>query len=65
MTIGIGLLGLGTVGAGVAEILLNPQGRHPLVGQLALKRVAVRDLNRPRPVELPAEMLCTDPASRW
>jgi len=61
MTIGIGLLGLGTVGAGVAEILLNPQGRHPLVGQLALKRVAVRDLNRPRPVELPAEILCTDP----
>ena len=61
MTIGIGLLGLGTVGAGVAEILLNPQGRHPLVGQLALKRVAVRDLSRPRPVELPAEILCTDP----
>jgi homoserine dehydrogenase len=61
MTIGIGLLGLGTVGAGVAEILLNPQGRHPLVGQLALKRVAVRDLNRGRPVDLPAEVLCTDP----
>ena len=61
MTIGIGLLGLGTVGAGVAEILLNPQGRHPLVSQLALKRVAVRDLNRPRPVDLPAEILCTDP----
>ena len=61
MTIGIGLLGLGTVGAGVAEILLNPQSRHPLVGQLALKRVAVRDLNRPRPVDLPAEILCTDP----
>ena len=61
MTIGIGLLGLGTVGAGVAEILLNPQGRHPLVGQLALKRVAVRDLSRPRPVDLPAEVLCTDP----
>ena len=61
MTIGIGLLGLGTVGAGVAEILLNPQGRHPLVSQLALKRVAVRDVNRPRPVDLPAEILCTDP----
>ena len=61
MTIGIGLLGLGTVGAGVAEILLNPEGRHPLMGQLALKRVAVRDLSRPRPVDLPAEVLCTDP----
>ena len=61
MTIGIGLLGLGTVGAGVAEILQTPNGRHPLVGDLALKRVAVRDLNRPRPIELPSEILCTDP----
>ena len=61
MTIGIGLLGLGTVGAGVAEILLNPEGRHPLVGQLQLKRVAVRDLQRPRPVNLPAEIVGTSP----
>ena len=61
MTIGIGLLGLGTVGAGVAEILQTPDGRHPLVGELALKRVAVRDLNRPRPIDLPSNILCTDP----
>ncbi len=61
MTIGIGLLGLGTVGAGVAGILATPEGRHPLVGELALKRVAVRDLNRPRPVELAPELLTTDP----
>jgi homoserine dehydrogenase len=40
MTIGIGLLGLGTVGAGVAAILASPQGRHPLVADLELKRVA-------------------------
>jgi len=61
MTIGIGLLGLGTVGAGVAEILQTPQGRHPLVADLALTRVAVRDLNRARPVNLPAGIVCTDP----
>jgi len=61
MTIGIGLLGLGTVGAGVAGIINNPDGRHPLVGQLALKRVAVRDPQRPRPVDLPAEILTTSP----
>ena len=63
MTIGIGLLGLGTVGAGVAEILATPQGRHPLVGKLALRRVAVRDLSRPRPVQLDPALLCTDPAA--
>ena len=61
MTIGIGLLGLGTVGAGVAAILATPAGRHPLVGALELRRVAVRDLNRPRTVELAAELLSTDP----
>ena len=61
MTIGIGLLGLGTVGAGVAAILATPAGRHPLVGELELRRVAVRDLNRTRTVELPAELLSTDP----
>ena len=61
MTIGIGLLGLGTVGAGVAEILATPRGRHPLVNNLALRRVAVRDLNRPRPLQLDPGLLCTDP----
>ena len=61
MTIGIGLLGLGTVGAGVAGILTSAEGRHPLVSQLALRRVAVRDLARPRPLELPESILSTDP----
>ncbi len=61
--IGVGLLGLGTVGGGVASILLNPQERHPLVKDLELVRVAVRDLSRPRPVELPDAMLTTDPAA--
>ncbi|MFU8886769.1 MAG: homoserine dehydrogenase [Cyanobacteriota bacterium] len=61
MTIGIGLLGLGTVGAGVAEILATPEGRHPLVAELELRRVAVRDLDRPRPVQLAAHLLCTSP----
>jgi homoserine dehydrogenase len=60
MTIGIGLLGLGTVGAGVAAILASPGGRHPLVGELTLRRVAVRDLARPRPVPLAPELLSTD-----
>ena len=59
--IGVGLLGLGTVGGGVASILLSPAERHPLVSDLDLVRVAVRDLERPRPVDLPADLLTTDP----
>ena len=63
MAIGIGLLGLGTVGAGVAQILQTPDGRHPLVRDLELRQVAVRNLDRPRPVELAPEVLTTDPAA--
>jgi len=59
--IGIGLLGLGTVGAGVASILCSPEGRHPLIADLQIAKVAVRDLNRPRPIELDPSLLTTDP----
>ena len=59
--IGIGLLGLGTVGAGVAAILNTPEGRHPLIGDLQIAKVAVRDLQRPRPVEIDRSLLTTDP----
>jgi homoserine dehydrogenase len=61
MTIGVGLLGLGTVGAGVASILTSPEGRHPMVADLALRRVAVRDPRRSRPVTLPPGSLVSDP----
>jgi homoserine dehydrogenase len=61
MAIGVGLLGLGTVGAGVAAILASPEGRHPLVAELALRRVAVRDPARPRAVTLDPALLCADP----
>ena len=59
--IGIGLLGLGTVGAGVASILQTPEGRHPLIADLDLVRVAVRDQNRARPIALDASLLTTSP----
>ena len=59
--IGIGLLGLGTVGAGVASILQTPEGRHPLIADLDLVRVAVRDRNRSRPIVLDESILTTSP----
>ena len=61
MAIGVGLLGLGTVGAGVASILSSPEGRHPLVRELVLRRVAVRDPARPRPVAVDPALLSADP----
>lgn len=61
MAIGVGLLGVGTVGAGVAAIFTSPEGRNPLVSELELRRVTVRNPRRPRPVQLAADRLVTDP----
>jgi homoserine dehydrogenase len=56
----IGLLGLGTVGAGTAEILLSADGRHPLLQELEIYRVGVRDISRTRSLQLPENVLTTD-----
>jgi homoserine dehydrogenase len=60
VTFKIGLLGLGTVGTGTAEILLDPAGRHPLIREIAIHRVGVRSPDRPRKVELPPGVVGTD-----
>ena len=60
--IGIGLMGLGVVGGGVANALLNDAQSMALkVGcPVDLRRILVRDASRPRSVELPPAMLTTD-----
>ncbi|AAZ58193.1 homoserine dehydrogenase [Prochlorococcus marinus str. NATL2A] len=59
--VGIGLLGLGTVGQGVANIISQPKDRHPLVGELELVSVAVRNLKKKRDVSIPDSILTTNP----
>jgi homoserine dehydrogenase len=56
----VGLLGLGTVGTGTAQILLNPAQRHPLLQELEIYRVGVRSPNKLRAVELAADRITTD-----
>ncbi|BAQ62355.1 homoserine dehydrogenase [Geminocystis sp. NIES-3708] len=60
MAFKIGLLGLGTVGTGTAEILLNPEGRHPLVKDITIAQVGVKSLEKQRYLALPTEILTTD-----
>lgn len=60
MAFNVGLLGLGTVGAGAADILLHPAGRHPLLQDIKICRVGVRSRDKPRPVDLGDEILTTD-----
>ena len=59
--VGIGLLGLGTVGQGVANIINNPNDRHPLVGELHLVGVAVRNPQKKRDISIPDSILTTNP----
>ncbi len=56
----IGLLGLGTVGTGTAEILLNPEGRHPLLNEIEIGRVGVKSLEKERQVQFAEGVLTTD-----
>lgn len=56
----IGLLGLGVVGTGTAQILSNPSGRHPILQDIEIHRIGVRSLDKPREVSLPSHLLTTD-----
>ncbi len=56
----LGLLGLGTVGTGTAQIILDSLGRHPLLQEIEIHRVGVRNLDKPRQVTFSADQLTTD-----
>ncbi|MGF1579294.1 MAG: homoserine dehydrogenase [Gemmataceae bacterium] len=59
---GIGLIGCGTVGSGVAKLLLEHEQRLSARAgrKLVLRKVVVRDLDKPRQVTLPRDLLTTD-----
>ncbi len=60
--LGVALIGCGTVGGGVAKLLLeHPERLAARAGRpLALRRVVVRDLTKPRATRLSREILTTD-----
>jgi homoserine dehydrogenase len=61
--LGVGLVGCGTVGTGVAKLLLEqPERLARRAGRsLDLRRVAVRDPEKPRGIVLPPGVVTTDP----
>ncbi|NEQ98641.1 MAG: homoserine dehydrogenase [Cyanothece sp. SIO2G6] len=60
MSFKIGLLGLGTVGTGTAQILLNPDQRHPLVKDLEIYRVGERSPDKLRAIGLDPDLFTAD-----
>lgn len=63
MAIGIGLIGMGVVGGGVARILNERADYFKNVKGLDIdiRKIAVRDLSKPRSINLPADRFTTDP----
>jgi len=57
--ISIGLLGLGTVGSGVVQIIKNHHDKliHQVGCPVVIKKILVQDLHKSRPVEVEAQML--------
>lgn len=63
--LGVGIFGLGTVGSAVYQILLANAGQHARQAglTLAVRRVVVRHLEKPRPVPVAPGLLTADPES--
>src|SRR5690349_16741862 len=60
--IGVGIIGLGVVGGGAAKALIERQEyfARQVGAPLVVRRVAVRDLTKPRSVTLQAGILTND-----
>jgi len=56
----VGILGMGTVGTGVAKILLDPVGRHAILKEAEIYRVGVRSLSTKRNIDLKPSLYNTD-----
>lgn len=63
--INIGLLGLGTVGQGVVNILSKKRDELEMVlnDEILIKRILVKDLEKKRDIEVESEKLTLDPLS--
>jgi len=63
--LGIAMIGCGTVGTGVAKLLLEHADRMTArAGRpLALRRIVVRDIHRARAIHMPTSLVSTDFAS--
>jgi len=57
----IGIVGFGTVGSGIYKILSSEIDSHPIVKEIEIVKIAVKDLNKKRDIELDNNLLTDDP----
>ena len=57
----IGIVGFGTVGSGIYKILSSEVDSHPILKEIEIVKIAVKDLNKKRDIELDNNLLTDDP----
>ena len=48
----VGIIGLGTVGKGIYEILRSTNDLHPIIKDIEIARIAVKNINKSRNIDL-------------
>ena len=56
----IGIVGFGTVGSGIYKILSSEVDSHPILKEIEITKIAVKDLSKKRDIEL-NNLLTDDP----
>ena len=57
----IGIVGFGTVGSGIYKILSSEVDTHPSLKEIEIVKIAVKDLNKERDIEINNKLLTNDP----
>ena len=57
----IGIVGFGTVGSGVYKILSSECDSHPIIKEIEIAKIAVKDLSKKRDIGLDNNLLTDDP----
>ena len=57
----IGIIGFGTVGSGVYKILSSKVDVHPILKEIEIAKIAVKDLNKKRDIKLEGNLITDDP----
>ena len=57
----IGIVGFGTVGSGIYKILSSEVDSHPILKEIEIVKIAVKDLSKKRDIEVDNNLLTDDP----
>ena len=57
----IGIIGFGTVGIGIYKILKSKNDSHPILKDIEIVKIAVKNINKKREIDFENNLLISDP----